>query len=170
MRGPLRAEEPGSGPGSGVWAAGGGGGEHEWLRAAVDAATNELGAQTPSRREAAPGGACGGRPARRRPGGPGGGGDPGGSEPPSLPFHLPSSAPGDRGRPERATAWSCLPSGSPGTRAPLRRSLHPLHSPTALNPPPSPALCSGSGPSRGVIFTPGLVRSGLLLPGSALFN
>ncbi|CAI9153377.1 unnamed protein product, partial [Rangifer tarandus platyrhynchus] len=90
----------------------------------------------PSRREVAPGGACGGRPARRRPGGPGGGGDQSGSEPPSLPFHLPSSVPGGP-RAAGARDSVVLPPlwESRDLRAPAQE---PPSSPHSYNPQPTP--------------------------------
>ena len=101
----------------------------------LDPATNQLGAQTAQHREVAPGGACGGRPAGRRPGGPGGGGDQSCSEPPSLPFHLPSSVPGGQ-RAAGARDSVVLPPlrESRDLRAPAQG---PPSSPHSYNPQPT---------------------------------
>ena len=89
----------------------------------------------------------------------------------SLPVFRSTSLPrsrGDRERPERATALSCLPFGSPGTCAPLRRGHHPHHTPTTLNLPTSRPLCSSLRAKPGGNFHPRACA--FLLPGSALFN
>lgn len=112
----------------------------------LDRATNQLGAQTAqpprgcTRRRVWR--AAGSPPGRRRsrPGGPGGGGDRSCSEPPSLPFHLPASAPG--GQRARGSVVLPLHWESRDLRTP---AWGPPSTPCSYNPQPTPsrALCSG---------------------------
>lgn len=126
-----------------------------------------------SHREVAPGGACGGRPAHRRAAAAAARVDRGAGvieAAQSLPAFRSTSPPPPRGDSERAAALSCLSTGSPRTCAPLRGGHRPLHAPTTLNPPLPGPFVPASRPSPVVVFAPGLERSGLLLPGSALLN
>lgn len=143
----------------------------------LDRATNQLGLRLPSQREDAPGGAGGGRPAPRRAGAAGAMGRETGridtaQSLPTFRSTSPASAPGGTrsGQSQRQHCPLASPLAPQGIARPsawattlstlLQTSTHPLPGPFVPAAKPNPLA----------VFAPGLERSGLLLPGSALLN